>query len=110
MNVDMSYLNVDSSTIGINPSGAQAKWDTVSAILPVNVVGLADMGVMSSTNFNNLTCAKLESASYNVQKILVTDGEVFLVKTPGGHFAKVRITLMTPGALVPTLTWKTYKP
>jgi hypothetical protein len=33
---------------------------------------------------------------------------VFLVKTPSGQYARVLITL-TPGALGPTLTWRTFK-
>lgn len=111
MNVDNSYLNVDSSTgIGITLTGAQAHWNQAAgAIAPVNGAVLSDQGVIGSGGYSGLTCAKLQSASYIARLIPVTSGEVFLVKTPSGHFAKVLITL-TPGNPNPTLTWQTYKP
>ena len=113
MTVDKTYLNVNSSTgIGITSSGAQAQWNTTTALAPVNGAGLADLGVIGASGFNGVTCAKLKSASYIARLIPATkSGEVFLVKTTTGQYAKVLITL-TPSALAspPTLTWKTYKP
>lgn len=114
MNVDMRYLNVDksgSAGIGISSTGAQAQWDTQttnSTITSVNGAAFANLGAIGASGFNGVTCAKLKSASYTASKIPVANGEVFLVKTPGGHYARALITL-TPGTLGPTLTWRTFK-
>ncbi len=111
MNVDNTYLNVDSSTgIGHNQLVAQAYWNPAAgAISPVNGAALADLGTIGSGGYSGLTCAQLKSASYIARLVPVTNGEVFLVKTPGGHLARVLITL-TPGNANPTLTWETYQP
>lgn len=111
MNVDNSYLNVDTATgIGHTLTGAQAHWDPASGtIVPVNGATLSNKGAIGSGGYNSLTCVQLKSASYTAPSVPVTNGEVFLVKTSGGHLAKVLITL-TPGNPSPTLTWQTYQP
>lgn len=113
MGGDYNYLNVDSSTgIGVNTNGAQVEWDQASnTLLPINGAALSDKGTIGSGAFNNLTCTQLKSASYVAQSVPMTDGEVFLVKTPGGHLAKVLVTVPPAGGpAVPTLTWQTYQP
>lgn len=111
MNVDNSYLNVDiAAGIGHTLTGTQAHWDPASGTLvSVNGAAFSDKGTIGSSGYSGLTCTQLKSTSYTAHSVPVTSGEVFLVKTPGGHLAKVLITL-TPGNPSPTLTWQTYQP
>jgi hypothetical protein len=110
MNVDNIYLDVESATgIGPQPQGADVQWSPPSgAMQPLSGALLADKRQIGANGFNNLTCAQLKGASFGGGSAPVADGEVFLVKTAAGHYAKVLVAL-APGNPNPTLRWLSYQ-
>jgi hypothetical protein len=114
MNVDKVYLDVEAGGGATNPgnlpTGADVHWvtsPTPGVMQPVGGAQIADKGTIGAGGFTNLTCAQIKGASYGGGSVAVADGEVFLVKTAGGHYAKVLISVI-PGTLGPALRWQTY--
>jgi hypothetical protein len=110
MNVDNTYLDVETAT-GISnlPTGAEVQWNQAAGTMqPVGAAVLANKGLIGVSGFNGITCAQLKGASYNGASVQVADGEVFLIKTAGGRYAKVRIVLLA-GNSNPELHWITYQ-
>jgi len=110
MNVDNPYLDVESATgIGHLPAGADAQWGPAAgAMQPVGGAALADKGAIGVGGFNALTCAQLKGAGYGGGGAPAADGEVFLVRTAAGHYAKVLVSLPAGGP-GPALRWITYQ-
>jgi len=112
MNVDNVYLNVDSGGSPTNPghvaAGTHVQWSPAAgSMAPINGAQFADMGPIGATGFTNLTCAQIKGASYGAASVPAVNDEVFLVKTAGGHYAKVLVSII-PGSLGPALRWQTY--
>jgi hypothetical protein len=110
MNVDNTYLDVETATGITNvPSGAEVQWNQAAGTMqPVGAALLANKGLIGVSGFNGISCTQLKGASYNGGSVQVADGEVFLIKTAGGRYAKARIVLLA-GNPNPELHWITYQ-
>ena len=114
MNVDNVYLNVDSGASPTNPghvaAGAHVQWSPAAGnFAPINFAMLSDKGKIGAAGFAGLTCADLKGASYAAATTApAANDEVFLVKTSGGHYAKVLVSGIVLGALGPTVQWETF--
>jgi len=112
MNVDNVYLNVDSGGSPTNPghlpAGTHVQWSPAAgSMAPINGALLSDRGPIGLAGYNALTCAQIKGAAYGAASVPAVDNEVFLVKTAGGHYAKVLVKIL-PGTLGPNLQWQTY--
>jgi hypothetical protein len=115
MNVDNVYLNVDAAGGPTNPHHVLAATDNVqwnpppgpNTMSPVNGAQFADMGPIGAAGWGGLTCAQIKGAGYGAAPAPAVNDEVFLVKTSGGHYAKVLLSVI-PGTLGPSLRWETY--
>jgi len=108
MNADNTYLDVESATgIGPQSQGADVQWSpSASTMQPLSGAQLADTGTIGVNGFNTLTCAQIKGATYGGGSAPVADGEVFLIKTAAGRYAKVLVSLVA-GNPNPALRWVT---
>jgi hypothetical protein len=113
-NVDLrnSDINLDGSGPATSPSTSSHIRNSGDPALgqrfsPVNGAAIHDLG--TTANYGALGCAQLKGLIYGGGSAPYTNGEVFAVKTPGGHYAKVQI-VASPGTTTLTVQWTTYKP
>jgi hypothetical protein len=111
VNVDLSDINLDGAGPATQPNAVShirySQTPVGGAIFsPVNASTLHDVGI--GADYNTLDCARLRGfTDYSGASTAPdTPGEVFAVKTAGGHYAKVEIAAMPGG---PTqVQWTTY--
>jgi hypothetical protein len=108
-NIDLSDINLDGAGPATQPSASshirynQTPVGTIFS--PVNSSTLYRVGL--GADFNALDCAHLRGFGYSGSSTVpYTAGEVFAVKTPGGHYAKVEITATAGGPM--QVQWITY--
>jgi hypothetical protein len=110
VNVDLSDINLDGSGPATQPNASShIRYSQLPAggsiFSPVNGATLHDVGI--GADFGALDCARLRGFSYSgASTAPYSTGEVFVVKTPGGHYAKVQIAAGVGGP--PQVQWVTY--
>jgi len=112
INVDLSDINLDTAGPATTPTRSShirySRSPTSGSYVfsPVNGAAISDWG--TSASYRALGCAQPTGQSYDSVAVPFANGEVFTVKTPGGHYAKVHITIVV-GAPA-TIQWVTYLP
>ncbi len=112
VNVDLSDINLDGTGPATLPNASShIRYSQLPAsgsiFSPVNNAALHDVGI--GADYGALDCARLRGFGYSGASTAPdTVGEVFAVKTPGGHYAKVLISAGVGGPL--QVQWVTYSP
>jgi len=108
LNVDQTYVNLDTGQASNLPAGTHMKFELSPAGSPefVPLPG-TQAANLAGSSFESVTCAQLRGLTYGAASVPGTTNAVFAMKLPNGHLSKVLVTAGPPN---PALQVTTYQP